>query len=91
MINLLQFTLGTNSRRRRRRITFITIRRRTRNKRRSREILPMFDAILVMKRDILQEIVPFGKRDTMIILLKTTNQKTKYSKERRMIQMKNMC
>ena len=36
-------------------ITFIiiTIRRRTRNKRRPREILPMFDVILVMKRDTL--------------------------------------
>ena len=42
----------------RRRRTFITIRIRERNKRRPREILPMFDAILVMKRDTLQEIEP---------------------------------
>ena len=34
---------------------------RTRNKRRPREILQMFDIILVMKRDALQEIVPSGK------------------------------
>ena len=45
----------------------------------------MFDAILVMKRDILQETVPSGKRDTMFILPKTVNQKTKDSEERRMI------
>ena len=50
----------------------------------------MFDAILVMKRDILQEIVPSRKRDTMLILLKKMNQQTKDSEERRMIQMKRM-
>ena len=31
----------------------------------------MFDAILVMKRVTLQEIVPLGKGDTMLIFLKT--------------------
>ena len=51
----------------------------------------MFDAILVMKRDILQETVPSGKRDTMLIMPKTMNQQTKDSKERRMIKMKSMC
>ena len=50
----------------------------------------MFDAILVMRRDTLQEIVPSGKRDTMLILSKTMKQ-TKDSKERRNIQMKSMC
>ena len=35
------------------RITFIKTRRRTRNKRRPRDILPMFNAILVMKMDTL--------------------------------------
>ena len=51
----------------------------------------MFDAILVMKRDTLQETVPSGKRDTMIILPKMMNQQTKDSEERRMIKMKSMC
>ena len=51
----------------------------------------MFDAILVMKRDTLIEIVPSGKGDTMLMLLKMMNQQTKYSEERRMIQMKSMC
>ena len=82
MINLSQFTPGRTSRRRR---TFITTRRRTRNRRRPREILQMCNATLVMKRDILQEIVPSGKRDTMLILLKMMNQQTKDSDERRMI------
>ena len=50
-----------------------------RNKRRSREILPMFDAILVMKRDTLQEIVPLGKGYTMLMFLKMMNQTTKGS------------
>ena len=51
----------------------------------------MFDVILVMTRDTLQEIVPSGKGDTMLILSKMMNQQTKYSNERRMIQMKSMC
>ena len=50
----------------------------------------MFDAILVMKRDILQEIVPSRKRVTMLIFPKMMNQQTKYSDERRMIWMKSM-
>ena len=51
----------------------------------------MFDAILVMKRDTLQEIVPSGKGDTMLILLKMMNQQTKDSDGTRMIRMKGMC
>ena len=47
---------------------------RTRNKIVSREILPMLDAILVMKRDTLQETVPQGKRDAMLMLSKMRNQ-----------------
>ena len=84
-------TPGRNSRRSRRRKHFITTTRRTRNSRRPREILEMFNATLVMKRDILQEIVPLGKRDTMLILSKMMNQQTKDSSERRMIQIKSMC
>ena len=61
------------------------------NKRRSREILPIFDVKLVMKRDTLQEIVPLGKRDTILILSKMMNNQTKDLKEIRMIQMKSMC
>ena len=57
----------------------------------SRETLPMFDAILVMKRDTLQHIVSSGKRDTMCMLSKTMNQQTKDSKERRVSHMKCMC
>ena len=52
----------------------IITRRRTTNKRRSREILPMFDAILVMKRETLQETVPSRKGDTILMLLKIMNQ-----------------
>ena len=59
--------------------------------RKPREILPMFDAILVMKRDTLQETIPTGKRDTMLILPKTMNQQTKDSEERRTVQMKSVC
>ena len=51
----------------------------------------MFDVILVMKRDTLQEIVPSGKGDTMLMLLKMMNQPTKDSYGRRMIQMNSMC
>ena len=51
----------------------------------------MFDATLVMKRDTLQETVPSRKRDTMLMFPKMMNQQTKYSNERRMIQMKSMC
>ena len=43
-----------------------------------------------MKRDTLQEIVPSGKGDTMLMLLKTMNQQKKYLEERRMILMKIM-
>ena len=39
----------------RRRRTIFTRRRRTINKRRSREILPMFDDILVIKRDFARD------------------------------------
>ena len=85
MINLSHFTPRRTSRRRIRRGTFITTTRRTRNKIRSREILPMFDTILVMKRDTLQQIVPLGKIDTMLILLKMMKKQTKDSYERRMI------
>ena len=56
-----------------------------------RETLQMFDATLVMKRDTLQEIVPSGKGDTMLILLKMMNQQTKDLDGRRMIRMKSMC
>ena len=45
----------------------------------------MFDAILVMKMNILKETVPSGKGDTMLILPKMMNQQTKYSDMRRMI------
>ena len=86
-----QLTPGRYRRRRIRRRTFITTTRRTRNKRRPREILPMFDAILVMKRDILQVTIPSGKQDDMIILKNTMNQQTKNSEERRMIRIKSMC
>ena len=65
--------------------------KKERKKIRPRQILPTFDAILVMKRDTLQETAPSGKRDTMIMLLKTMNQQTKDSEERKMIQMKSMC
>ena len=51
----------------------------------------MFDATLVMKMDILQEIVPSGKRYTILISPKMMNQQTKYSYERRIIWMKSMC
>ena len=51
----------------------------------------MFDAILVIKRETLQEIVPSRKRDTMLIFLKRMNQQTKDSDERRMIEMKSIC
>ena len=47
------------------------------NRRIPKEILQMFNATLVIKRDILQEIVPSGKRDTMLILPKMMNQQTK--------------
>ena len=46
----------------------------------SREILPMFDAILVIKRDTLQETVPSRKRDTMLIFPKTKNQQKNIQK-----------
>ena len=51
----------------------------------------MFDAILMMKRVTLQEIVPLGKWDTVLTFLKMMNQQTEDSDERRMIQMKSMC
>ena len=89
-INISQFTPGRTSRRRKRRRTFITT-RRTRNWRRPKEILQMFDAILVLKRDTLKEIVPSGRGDTMLMLLKMMNQQTKDLEERRMIQMKSIC
>ena len=73
------------------RITLIGTKIRKRNKIRPREILPMFDAIIVMKRDILQDTVLSGKRDTMLILPKMMDQQRKDSNERRMIQMKSMC
>ena len=57
----------------------------TRNKTRPREILSMFDAIPVMKRDTLQEIVPSGKEDTMLILSKMMNQQKKDSYGIRMV------
>ena len=57
---------------------------------RLRESLQMFDATLVMKRDTLQDIVPSGKGDTMLILPRMMNQQTKYSDGRRMIQMKSI-
>ena len=50
----------------------------------------MFDSILVMKRDTLKEIVPLGKRNTMLILLKMMNQPKKGSNKIMMIQMKSM-
>ena len=90
-IKLSQFTPGRSLRRRRRSRTFITSRRRTRNKIRPREILKMFDAIIMMKRDTLQEIFPSGKGDAMLILSKMMNQQTKDLDGRRMFQMKSMC
>ena len=51
----------------------------------------MFDVILVMKTDTLQETSPSRKSDTMLMLPKMKNQKIKYLEERRMIQMKSMC
>ena len=45
----------------------------------------MLNAILMIKMEILQEIVPLVKTDTMLIFLKTMNQKTQDSEERRMI------
>ena len=51
----------------------------------------MFDAILIMITDTLQETGPSGKRDTMIMLSKTMNQQTKDSEERRTVQMKSVC
>ena len=51
----------------------------------------MFDAILVMKRDTLQEIIPSRKRDTMLISLKKMNQETKDLDELKMIHMTSMC
>ena len=60
-------------------------------RRRPKDIFKMFDAIVVMKRDTWKEIVPYRKRDTKLIFLKMMNQQTKYSNERRMIQMKSMC
>ena len=56
-----------------RRITFNSRRRRTRNKRIPKETLQIFDATLVMKREILQEIVPSRNIDTMLIFLKMMN------------------
>ena len=50
----------------------------------------MFDDILVMKRDTLQEIVPSGKGDSMLMFLKIMNQQTKDLDRRRIIQMKSM-
>ena len=90
-INLLQSTPRRTSRRRRRRRNFSTTRRRKRNQRIPKEILQMFDAILVRRRDTLQEIVPLGKRDTMLILSKMMNQQTKDSDRRMMLHMKSMC
>ena len=51
----------------------------------------MFDDILVMKGNNLQEIVPSSKRDTMLMFPKMMSQQTKDSKEKMMIQMKSMC
>ena len=51
----------------------------------------MFDATLVLKRVILTEIFPSRKRDTMLIFPNMMNPQTKYSDERRMIQINNMC
>ena len=76
-IKLSQFTPGRTSRRRK---TFITTTRRTRNKRTPKEILQMFDVILVMKRDTLQETVPTERRDIMLIPPKMMNQQTKIQK-----------
>ena len=42
--------------------------KKNKKQKKTKEILQMFDATLVVKRDILQEIVPAGKRDTMLIL-----------------------
>ena len=89
-IKLSQFTPGRTSRRSRRRRTFITT-GRTRNKRRPKEILQIFNAILVMKRETFEEVVPLVKRENMLMFLKTMNTQTKVSKERRMIHMKSMC
>ena len=50
----------------------------------------MFDAILVMKRDTLKDIVPSGKEDTMIMFLKMMNQQTKETDRIRMMHMKSM-
>ena len=63
----------------------------TRNKRIPREILLIFDVILVMKRDTWKQIVPSKKGDTMLIFPKMMNAQNKDSYERRMIQMKSMC
>ena len=61
------------------------------NRRIPKEILQMFNVILAMKRDTWQDIVPYRKEDTMLILPKMMNKQTKDSNERRMIQMKSMC
>ena len=93
-VKLSLFTLGRNIRRRR---TIITTKRRIRNKRSLEDILPMFDAILLMKRDTLQETFQrtrtpsTRRRDIMLITSKTMNQQTKYLEERRMVHMKSMC
>ena len=57
----------------------------------------MFNVILVIKRDTLQEIVPRIRtpstiiKYTMLTLPKRMNEQTKYAKERSMILMKHMC
>ena len=45
-----------------------------------RSFLPMFNAILVMKRDILQDTVPWRKRDTMLMLPNGMKFKKKFQK-----------
>ena len=53
-------------------------------------ILPSYNAILVMKRGTLQKNDQIGRRDIMLIPPKKMNQQTKDSEERRMIHMKSM-
>ena len=65
--------------------------KRTRSRRRPKEIFQIFDVIPVMKRDTWKWIVPSRKEDTMLIMLNMMNQQTKDSNERMMIQMNNMC
>ena len=79
----IKLSLLTQGRTTRRRRTTITTRRRTRNKRSLENILPTFNATLVMKRGTLQETIPRTRnlsiigRDIMLTLPKTMNELTK--------------